>query len=731
MAKKSLLPTDAHHRQQRKKQAQKNKSKRISERDAKVAQTGTVDNVQEEINQLEKKKQNQEGFLQRKEKQRLERLQKELKIVTNAQEVRAKEAEERRALKLEEEKKLMKTKEGVERMNEEKFKFAKYSIYYDEQMNPFGAPPPGKPMLYWRNGGGTTMQLHEAQIPEALLQAHNYDSTMHQRNNKSIVKKRRWDDKGDDEGKDENDTNSGINMPTVPNSYEIENSKSVGRSIHQSHIPLAPPPPPPPPLPHSLPPPPPPPIPMAPPPPPPHHSLPPPPPSTYDPPPPPPPPLPPTIQPPPPPPPSKAVQLLNKRSRKSSMVADIWASQEEITYDSVSSNGNASMEGIPEHPQRYQHDFRKKKRIIADEYDPLCPTAEGYEEYRDKDQINRSTENNKMLQQKNKRIKRSEEECHKVISWFYQDKMGSIQGPYPSTQMIAWNTAGFFPSDTLVKKAGIVGDEEFYQIGIVDLLSGQEKVEKIENDDPCDKSNNSVEDRIAALKANNGAEDRIAALRVKQLEAVKDETIQDEQKEDVDNETKDMDAAELASSTLDVNHNNTDSEIPAYPIEKDDTTKYPIEVHSEGQAPLPIPENELTDIAAYPVDSVYLNTTHDNEQDIPYPDSIAYPEVDEGEEYAYPNTDAAYGTVDNGGIDEVAPYYYIEEQIQKQERSEEEDQKKNAEAVDKSTKKKKIYNGDKAIVGFVPSRVRRNVSKKTIKKDDKLNKFMAEINSLK
>ena len=68
----------AHHRQQRKKQLQRNKEQRIKARDEKVVQTKTISSVKEEIFALKKRGKN----LQPGEVQKLQRLEKELKRIT-------------------------------------------------------------------------------------------------------------------------------------------------------------------------------------------------------------------------------------------------------------------------------------------------------------------------------------------------------------------------------------------------------------------------------------------------------------------------------------------------------------------------------------------------------------------------------------------------------------------------------------------------------------------------
>ena len=163
---KSSNPIDQHRRSQRKKELQKNKQKRLTARNEKVAATQTVKSVQYEITSLERKKKYHEGHLDAKDTKKLERLRKELSFVTDAIEIRKKQAEELRKQQYEEELKRRRSREDVAELNQEKFGAnAKKSIYYHEIMNPFGTPPPGKPMMYWRRGGGTTMDVNEAIAP--------------------------------------------------------------------------------------------------------------------------------------------------------------------------------------------------------------------------------------------------------------------------------------------------------------------------------------------------------------------------------------------------------------------------------------------------------------------------------------------------------------------------------------------------------------------------------------
>ena len=141
-----------------------------------------------------------------------------------------------------------------------------------------------------------------------------------------------------------------------------------------------------------------------------------PPPPVQAPPPPPPPPPPPSshipipidkIKPPPLPEPSKAVLRAAKRSAsKSNALADIWASQEEMEYEQTVKGTSFAMEGTADQqPQPYLPRWKRNKtnakskdHNIADVNDPCCPNADGYGEYRNRDQIERQTKDVARLQ---------------------------------------------------------------------------------------------------------------------------------------------------------------------------------------------------------------------------------------------------------------------------------------------------------------------------------------------
>lgn len=259
---KSENPLDVYRRQQRKKELKKNKNARIKARDAKVAATRGIGEVQAEISLLERKRdrfgksrggkeggddeaaasERTPGGLDANETKKLERLRKELKIVT-AESVKRKELHE--LAEREKEKQFIaaqKTVEGVQKLNESKYSvLERYaSVYYDEQMNPYGAPPPCKPKMYWSDSEKktTTMNPRMAVVPKQLQQKFDTEMKKHGINNDSDVgsnnhdvssRKRRWDEQG----------------PNVHlhNQQQFNNQTTQGQ--YQHHSPPPPPPPPP------------------------------------------------------------------------------------------------------------------------------------------------------------------------------------------------------------------------------------------------------------------------------------------------------------------------------------------------------------------------------------------------------------------------------------------------------------------------------------------------------
>ena len=137
------------------------------------------------------------------ETKKLERLQKELRIVKD-------ESVKRKALaeqaQLERDKELLaaqKTVEGVQKLNESKYSLKERyaSVYYDEQMNPYGATAPGQMKLYYADveGKTTTMDPRRAVVPtkfrKKFEQEGGKDDVILMQED-TARRKRRWDDQG-------------------------------------------------------------------------------------------------------------------------------------------------------------------------------------------------------------------------------------------------------------------------------------------------------------------------------------------------------------------------------------------------------------------------------------------------------------------------------------------------------------------------------------------------------
>jgi GYF domain/WW domain binding protein 11/mRNA biogenesis factor len=143
------------HKKQHKKQLAKNKEARIAARDERVVLEKTVQDVRAEIRKLEQQYKNEE-LRPHPIQSKLDRLKKELKLVT-AKEAADKQNRERT---LQQQKVIPKPDSYVPLERPE------VSVYFDAVMNPFGAPPPGQPKLYYQRGGGTTMNLNKACTPQ-------------------------------------------------------------------------------------------------------------------------------------------------------------------------------------------------------------------------------------------------------------------------------------------------------------------------------------------------------------------------------------------------------------------------------------------------------------------------------------------------------------------------------------------------------------------------------------
>jgi GYF domain/mRNA biogenesis factor len=148
------------HRQQQKKQQQKNKTERIAARDKAVVESKTEREIQEEIRNVLKphKSVKDEALLPHGVKSKLDRLRKELRLVQEHAKHQASSSNHPASSTSSH----TKNQRGEPGPSFQKLENPQISVYYDPVLNPYGAPPPGQPMLYHRRGGGVTMNLNEA-----------------------------------------------------------------------------------------------------------------------------------------------------------------------------------------------------------------------------------------------------------------------------------------------------------------------------------------------------------------------------------------------------------------------------------------------------------------------------------------------------------------------------------------------------------------------------------------
>lgn len=135
------------HKKQRKKELKKNKEARLAARNERVVEEKSIPGIQKEIAALEATA-NPHHSTQMK----IDRLKKELKLLQKHKETTPNQSSQ--------------SKPAVPRGPVyEPLPDPRVSIYYDAAMNPFGEPPPGRPRLFHRRGGGTTLTLRESCVP--------------------------------------------------------------------------------------------------------------------------------------------------------------------------------------------------------------------------------------------------------------------------------------------------------------------------------------------------------------------------------------------------------------------------------------------------------------------------------------------------------------------------------------------------------------------------------------
>ncbi|KAL3793616.1 hypothetical protein ACHAWO_001665 [Cyclotella atomus] len=726
---KSSNPIDQHRRAERKKELTKNKKSRIAARDAKVAATRSLDDIQSEIRDLERRRDkfgtnnddshHHNGGLDSTQVKKLERLRKELKIV-KAESVKRAEAAERQRIEHEKAQfASMRTVEGVKAINEQKYSLVERyaSVYYDPVMNPYGVPPPGMPRLYYGVGGASTMDFNMAVVPE------KYREVVEKEEEKmgGGKRKRRWDDGQVQDGNSQSDVAITVNgqvmqqqtFPPPPNQF----ASNQFVAPNQFQPPPPPPPPPAPPIQHSnqgL-------VnshqPMNP------ASIPPPPP-------------PPSNIPPPPPPPTEkpksipslpapsASVLRASRKTKSKPLADIWASTEEMDYDtSLQSSADYTTVAPEPYLPKWQRDKLNKKNKASkvekegDNYDPCCPSADGYGEYRNRELMERQAVEAKYRQQKLHSSTQQQigQYDPNQSTWYYADNStGAIQGPFSGIQMNGWKVAGFFPDSTPVKRAE---EGEFIAMGSVDFMVGLPEVAVLEEEDQ--EAEAEVEKVIE--DDAHGQESETVEVPLEQESEILEAPLKYAKEPEVDvcvpppsdDEGDDVAEVDMCVPPPSDDEEELKAEVdmcvppPSYDEEEeraevDMCLPPPSDDEDDGNAeenaadiPYPIDETvpyPIDEAVPYPVDAEYPS-------DVAYPVDVEYP-VDEA--YGYPDTDGAYDE-----MLAVAPYPGAEMLIS--------DAHEESTEMKPPAAEKKKFDGDKVVVGFVPSTVKRKAAAKSNK----------------
>jgi hypothetical protein len=609
---KGSNPVQVHQRKERIKQGQKNKDQRIKARDDRVVDTKTVKEVQQEIDKLEKRKNLQQG-----EVQKLQRFQKELKLVQQA---------------AKEKKPEITRQQQQQQVPLTELDDPRKSVYYDERMNPYGAPPPGKPRLYHQWGGGYTMDKNSAIVPgeerpvlppppprEPMQYRSEYQDRrpQYEYNNSNRY--------GQQQARDNNSSRYGQQQsrdapPRMPN----EDPPPLPREPPSPR----PPPPPPPPLEEKQP-----------------------------------------LTVPALPPPSKPVQR-----RKVQGAVDIWASTEEFDYERQANAIDLDSHNLGEKMVRKPK--KKKKRPPVDFcYEDQAGHIQGPF---DKAQIQAWMKAGFFPSNTMVRSNRSDE-------WVVITSMSLLYATPP----VSTNTKKPEPISVQDRIAALKGGENKEEMSVQDRIAALKQRQK-----ESEAANDNVQDRIAALRngqqedeeTESVIQDRIAALRKHHQEkdvsesavqdriAAKKRGREDDAYPDVEGQYPVEDSYAPQPPPYPTEDIESGPMPPPYPLDDDDpmaTAPYPTDEEAMPPPPPPYPTNgEQMGAAPYPVDEDVMGPSplypmDDQEMGAaPYQvtDSSeappSYP-VDDGD-HAYPVDDAypadvAYPVDDAYPADEAYP----------------------------------------------------------------------------
>ena len=143
-------PVEEHRKSERKKELKKNKKNRLKQHNAKLLQSGNLSALKSEIRALENfKNSTNNGKLDPIKQRKLDKLQKDYKVLLAHVKQNPNAA----------------TKNATNNSasdTERTLKYPMLSVYYDAKFNPYGAAPPGKPMMFRYVNGSTTRNIQEA-----------------------------------------------------------------------------------------------------------------------------------------------------------------------------------------------------------------------------------------------------------------------------------------------------------------------------------------------------------------------------------------------------------------------------------------------------------------------------------------------------------------------------------------------------------------------------------------
>lgn len=601
----SANPAERYHREQKKKELKKNKIQRLRQRDERVIAKETSASIRDAIKELERKRDKRQGYLDNSDIRKLERLQKELKLVQKAEE---------------EELKASLTNASSSSLDQQIQRQQNYgdpttSFYYHATLNPYGVPPPGKPMVWHCIYGGTTMDIRLAGFPNEGQSTHttiNPTSTLTTSTTTSTTEKaidrtsgsirqqphqrppppppppqgqqqqlKSWKQQ-------EQTRNIPPSIPQPQNhtrnsaqhkNVDSGNNKTTTKSTKHADQPT----------------------PVV------------------------------TLEPqvvdkkrlatdnnkvPTLPEPSFAVRR-GKKSR--SLQADIWASTEELRLEGLNpaevlDNGETIELTKTQQPQstattNYKRTTQHKKDF--DLNDPCCPAGENYCEYRADITPTDTSTTTTQLQKKKIKVKAESKTVNQqpfVDQWYYKDSScGATQGPFTTEMMMQWTSAGYFPPNTPIRN-GETG--MFVPLCTIDLSA------VFPNND--NTSYDATVESKQLLHDDEGVEARLAALREERQQHLVLSRAMDE---DHHMGTSDSAVAGALSSSNATNPETLDNDIQQHHSRKEEPNDDEVAFGYPIVTDINNPEVESEDVE-YPTD-------------LYYPVDLSYPTYDDDDEKAY------------------------------------------------------------------------------------------------